>query len=91
MLRTGSVAWIVACLVGCSDPKAPEASGEVFSEAVFGDPPREFRPQARWWWPGGAVDDAGLVAQLQELADLRMTQIGFATMTPPRVPTNPAP
>ena len=45
-------------------------SDDEFSLDVFANPPSSFGPQARWWWPGGSVDDATLVEQLRELAQL---------------------
>ncbi|MGI9589851.1 MAG: glycosyl hydrolase, partial [Myxococcota bacterium] len=30
-------------------------------------PPREARPAVRWWWPGGAVDEAGIRAELRRI------------------------
>jgi hypothetical protein len=30
-------------------------------------PPAAARPVARWWWPGGAVDEAGIRAELQRI------------------------
>ena len=61
----------VLAFMGCSKSTPPDPSDEeVFSAATFADPPREFGPQARWWWPGGSVDDATLRAELRQLADL---------------------
>lgn len=37
--------------------------------ARFGAPERAARPQLRWWWPGGAVDDTVLREQLQAFAE----------------------
>jgi len=67
------VAFTGAALIGlgCSSTTAPAPMDEnTFSRRVFADPPREFGPQARWWWPGGSVDDATLREELRELADL---------------------
>ena len=37
---------------------------------LFANPPAELGPQTRWWWPGGAVDDATARAQLGQFAEL---------------------
>jgi len=42
---------------------------EHFPAAAWQDPPREMRPLARWWWPGGSVDPAVLARQLQQIED----------------------
>lgn len=61
----------LALAVGCSSGgDSGGAEEDVFSAEVFVDPPQELGPQARWWWPGGSVDDAVLVAQLDELEAL---------------------
>ena len=36
--------------------------------AGFADPSAEFFPGVRWWWPGGAVDEETLIAELDYLA-----------------------
>lgn len=41
-----------------------------FSTDAFANPPQEFGPQTRWWWPGGAVDDATLREQLGRFSAL---------------------
>jgi hypothetical protein len=33
------------------------------------NPPMAARPSARWWWPGGSVDDARLRSELKRLRD----------------------
>jgi hypothetical protein len=43
---------------------------DMFSLELFANPPAEFGPQTRWWWPGGAVDDATLLEQLGTFADV---------------------
>ena len=35
--------------------------------ADWENPPRELRPVARWWWPGGSVEPAQLARQLQQI------------------------
>ncbi|MEM7135488.1 MAG: glycosyl hydrolase [Myxococcota bacterium] len=65
--------WSFALVVGllsCGGG-AVEVDGETeFSEAVFGDPPREFGPQGRWWWPGASVERETLVGELSQFASL---------------------
>ena len=36
-------------------------------EDAWRSPPVAARPVARWWWPGGAVDEAGIVAELRRI------------------------
>jgi hypothetical protein len=31
------------------------------------EPPMDARPVARWWWPGGAVDEEGIASQLERI------------------------
>jgi hypothetical protein len=64
--------FLVAVLVvqGCSASPSTPTGDDVFSPDVFANPPSSFGPQARWWWPGGSVDDATLREQLRELAEL---------------------
>jgi hypothetical protein len=59
-------ALAVAC--GCGGPKAPEWARAF--EASFAQPPAAARPWVRWWWPGGAVDDAALVSEIARLDGL---------------------
>jgi len=44
----------------------PNAATALDSEA-WRNPPTEARPVARWWWPGGAVDEAGIRAALERI------------------------
>lgn len=56
--------------MGCgSSGSAGPGEDDVFSAEAFTDPPRELRPQTRWWWPGGAVEDSVLADQLRQLSD----------------------
>jgi hypothetical protein len=68
-------AWLFLAAVllaqGCSTSSSTAPVGDdVFSLEVFADPPASFGPQARWWWPGGSVDDETLRDQLRELREL---------------------
>jgi hypothetical protein len=40
-----------------------------FSPAVFQNPPLEFAPFARWWWPGNNVDSTELKREINLFAD----------------------
>jgi hypothetical protein len=46
----------------------PGATAAIESEA-WSDPPFSARPVARWWWPGGAVDEAGIKSELRRMRD----------------------
>jgi hypothetical protein len=37
-------------------------------DKAFAAPPASAKPYARWWWPGGVVDDAELARQLDVMA-----------------------
>ncbi|KPK15902.1 MAG: hypothetical protein AMJ62_07880 [Myxococcales bacterium SG8_38] len=54
--------------LGCSSSDGGSAD-DVFSVEAFASPPPEFRPQTRWWWPGGAVDESTLRAHLRQLSE----------------------
>ena len=41
--------------------------GEPIPLAAWNEPPREARPVARWWWPGGSVEPAVLEDQLRQI------------------------
>ncbi len=61
----------IVLALGCADGDNPsDVDDDVFLPATFADPPDEFGPQARWWWPGGAVEDVTLREQLSEFAEL---------------------
>jgi len=47
------------------EPPAPE----LIPSALWQEPPREMRPVARWWWPGGSVEPALLARQLEQIED----------------------
>jgi hypothetical protein len=83
------VALSLALLAGCGEepngaPQAPPlelppVQDEVFDLALFAHPPTESRPYVRWWWPGGAVEEAELAA---ELAVLRERGFGGVEVQP---------
>lgn len=47
----------------------PVAPSGAWDATGFRDPPRAARPVARWWWPGGAVDEAGIRDELERIRD----------------------
>ena len=50
---------------------APEPGGEkVLSVGDWDKPPRDVKPLARWWWPGGSVEKDKCEAQLKLLAEM---------------------
>ena len=51
------------------------AAEEPIPIAAWNDPPREARPVARWWWPGGSVDPQRLELQLRQIQ-----QAGFGAV-----------
>jgi hypothetical protein len=70
----------VVCLLVCSrpgavaGPAAPEAQSPAWPAVT-----RTAKPWARWWWPGSAVDRAGLSAQLEKFA---AASLGGVEITP---------
>ncbi len=66
---------VLTLAVGCSAPSAP-----VLDPALFRDPPADLGPHVRWWWPGGAVDDATIEVEVGRLADLGFAGIELQPM-----------
>ncbi len=67
---------VVLCLsilipLGCGGGGVapPTPSADVFDEEIWRDPPVEFYPCVRWWWPGGAVDEAELKREVALFRD----------------------
>jgi len=46
---------------------AAEPGLEILPLELWRDPPREVRPQTRWWWPGGSVEPERLKEQLRSI------------------------
>jgi hypothetical protein len=70
-MRLSFLVAAVSIVQGCSAAStSPAIVDDEFSVEVFANPPTSFGPQARWWWPGGAVDDETLREQLREFAEL---------------------
>lgn len=89
---------------GCSDGNSedsdfgatlsPESQAEVFDEALWNNPPIEYWPYVRWWWPGGAVDGGELGREMALLkgigiggVEIQPIQFGF---TPQEIENDPA-
>jgi len=71
MLRPTLIVCLFVTSLGCEGSTSSTGLDDnIFSPDLFAEPPAEFGPQTRWWWPGGAVDDATLRSQLREFADL---------------------
>lgn len=70
--RPASALLLALSLGGCDDATKPTAVDDRFDAALFRDPPRELAPHVRWWWPGGAVDDATIAAEVATLS-----RVGF--------------
>lgn len=58
-------------------------------ETAFREPLRSDRPDVRWWWPGGAVDDGELERQIDLIeqagfggAEIQPMNLGLVTNTP---------
>ena len=83
-----SILVIMLCLTmitvpGCGDGDTETATASPpemsFNEALFGDPPIEYWPYVRWWWPGGAVDSEELK---REMALLKGIGVGGVEVQP---------
>lgn len=48
---------------------APPLAAQTVLEQVFHTPPEAAKPRFRWWWPGGAVDDAELRREIAIFAN----------------------
>ena len=57
----------------------PCLADEEIPLAAWERPPREVLPVARWWWPGGSVDPAGLK---QHLGEIRAAGVGAVELQP---------
>jgi hypothetical protein len=70
MLTLGLLVASLVCVGGCTESENQVAiEDDTFSVELFANPPAELGPQTRWWWPGGAVDDATLRSQLGQFAE----------------------
>jgi len=70
MHRAPIIAFLVLASLGCKGSTSPSGiDDEAFSPALFANPPAEFGPQTRWWWPGASVEDAGVRDQLRQFTD----------------------
>lgn len=66
-------------------PPAPDGaldpSEDRFDERAFLAPAREHGPDVRWWWPGGAVDDATIASGLTSLAEVGFGGVELQTLS----------
>ncbi|MBW2315482.1 MAG: hypothetical protein JRH10_14980 [Deltaproteobacteria bacterium] len=69
--RFARLAAVIALVAGTLGPSAARA----LDPELWRDPPKQYRPVARWWWPGGAVDEAGIRAEL-----MRIEAAGFGAV-----------
>ena len=70
-----------------------DGSEIIFSEDLWRNPPIEYRPYVRWWWPGGAVQDSQLASEIELLAshgfggvEIQPVVLG---LTPEEIENNP--
>ncbi|MFO0695374.1 MAG: glycosyl hydrolase [Polyangiales bacterium] len=68
-------------LAGCDDASTPAPVDDRFDAALFRDPPRNLGPHVRWWWPGGAVDDATIADEVATMARVGFGGIEQQTLT----------
>ncbi|MEO5960644.1 MAG: glycosyl hydrolase, partial [Opitutaceae bacterium] len=75
-----SLSIVAAALVvsSCVQTPTPTLAGSA-SIANWPEITRENKPWTRWWWPGSAVDKAGLTQQMEKLA---AAGIGGVEITP---------
>lgn len=76
-----------ACLAALMLTGAPAAAQSL--EDGFRNPPKEARSRFRWWWPGGAVNDAELEREIGVIdaagfggAEIQALAPNFVTLTP---------
>jgi len=53
MLRC--VCFVLLCAACGGEAPRPAVTDGAFEPALFADPPIDYAPEVRWWWPGGAV------------------------------------
>ncbi|MBI2890464.1 MAG: hypothetical protein HYY13_06720, partial [Nitrospirae bacterium] len=51
-------------LSSCGSPKPGSPDLDAFELSHWSDPPKEFRPQFWWHWPGGKVSEEGMERDL---------------------------
>ena len=74
MKRTWLAAPILAAFASCAAAQDAEPAATAWPGVT-----QSAKPWTRWWWPGSAVDRAGLAAQLREFA---AAGIGGVEITP---------
>ena len=65
--RAGVAVLCLALAFSCCDRSGADvdADPDHFSLKVWNDPPMQFRPRLRWWWPGGSVEEDELARELR--------------------------
>jgi hypothetical protein len=58
--------WLIVALLGAS--AFAQSPAQVSAPQVWPAIPQSAKPWTRWWWPGSAVDPAGLRGQLEQFA-----------------------
>src|SRR6185369_8675258 len=66
-----SIAWLCAASAMADSPRT--------SPSPWPTPTQTAKPWTRWWWPGSAVDRAGVTRQLEQFA---AAGIGGVEITP---------
>ncbi|MDD5224588.1 MAG: glycosyl hydrolase [bacterium] len=70
---TGMVLAGVAVLAffSCGEGRKanPDSDPDIFDLALWKNPPAQFRPCFRWWWPGGSVSEDELRRELELFRD----------------------
>ena len=70
MLRAALIVGLLLTALGCDGSDSLVVlNDDAFSSELFANPPTEFGPQTRWWWPGASVDDSTLREQLRLFAE----------------------
>lgn len=70
MLRAALIVGLLLTALGCDGSDSLVVLDDnAFSSELFANPPTEFGPQTRWWWPGASVDDSTLREQLRLFAE----------------------
>ena len=69
VLETFCMAWALFAITPAraESPADIGMSPEPIPREAWREPPRELRPVARWWWPGGSVEVEVLTRQLQQI------------------------
>jgi hypothetical protein len=69
LLEIAEVAPIAQSAAPAWEQRARADQAAAFDLATFQDPPREYAPWTRWWWPGNVVDRAELLREVALFAE----------------------